>query len=199
MPRPVGKIDLALVGNSIYQNETAGVRVENNTRLTAEGNQIHDNRGAGIIVHESVVPPELDIYRNKISFNNGQGIQIVNGITGRIGISNNWIYGNHLSGIGCGQFNSPISSLDNIKIMHNRREIGRDILRASHSYFGRIGSIGKTSAPTTKGKADGRNCFNNDRFATIKSNVCWVGGVRFTIYLNHTTVSRADIHGQPEG
>jgi len=46
MPRPVGTIDLAVVGNSIYQNETAGVRVENNTRLTAEGNQIHDNWGA---------------------------------------------------------------------------------------------------------------------------------------------------------
>jgi len=119
MPRPVGKIDLAVVGNSIYQNETAGVRVENNTRLTAEGNQIHDNWGAGIIAHESVIPPELDIYRNRISFNNGEGIQIVNGITGRIGISNNWIYGNYLSGIGAGLFHSPISKLDNIKIMNN--------------------------------------------------------------------------------
>lgn len=119
MPRPVGKIDLAVVGNSIYQNETAGVRVENNTRLTAEGNQIHDNGGAGIIAHESVIPPELDIYRNRISFNNGEGIQIVNGITGRIGISNNWIYGNYLSGIGAGLFHSPISKLDNIKIMNN--------------------------------------------------------------------------------
>jgi hypothetical protein len=119
MPRPVGKIDLAVVGNSIYQNETAGVRVENNTRLTAEGNQIHDNGGAGIIAHESVIPPELDIYRNRISFNNGEGIQIVNGITGRIGISNNWIYSNYLSGIGIGLFHSPISKLDNIKIMHN--------------------------------------------------------------------------------
>lgn len=119
MPRPVGKIDLAVVGNSIYQNETAGVRVENNTRLTAEGNQIHDNGGAGIIAHESVIPPELDIYRNRISFNNGEGIQIVNGITGRIGISNNWIYGNYLSGIGVGLFHSPISKLDNIKIMNN--------------------------------------------------------------------------------
>ena len=119
MPRPVGRIDLAVVGNSIYQNETAGVRVENNTRLTAEGNQIHDNEGAGIMVHESVIPPELDIYRNRISFNNGEGIQIVNGITGRIGISNNWIYSNYLSGIGCGLFHSPISKLDNIKIMNN--------------------------------------------------------------------------------
>ncbi|MGI9569399.1 MAG: right-handed parallel beta-helix repeat-containing protein, partial [Desulfobulbia bacterium] len=119
MPRPVGNIDLTVVGNSIYQNETAGVRVENNTRLTAEGNQIHDNGGAGIIVHESVIQPEFDIYRNRISFNNGEGTQIVNGITGRIGISNNWIYGNHLSGIGAGLFHSPISKLDNIKIMNN--------------------------------------------------------------------------------
>jgi len=119
MPRPVGKIDLALVGNSIYQNDTAGVRVENNTRLTAEGNHLHDNWGAGIIAHESVIPPELDIYRNRISFNNGEGIQIVNGITGSIGISNNWIYGNYLSGIGVGLFHSPISKLDNIKIMNN--------------------------------------------------------------------------------
>ena len=119
MPRPVGKIDLTVVGNSIYQNETAGVRVENNTRLTAEGNQIHDNLGAGIIVHESVIPPKLDIYRNRISFNNGEGTQIVNGITGQIGISNNWIYGNYLSGIGIGLFHSPISKLDNIKVMNN--------------------------------------------------------------------------------
>jgi parallel beta-helix repeat protein len=119
MPRPVGKIDLTVVENNIYQNDTAGVRVENNTRLTAEGNNLHDNWGAGIIVHESVIPPELDIYRNRISFNNGEGIQIVNGITGPIGISNNWIYGNYLSGIGVGLFHSPISKLDNIKIMNN--------------------------------------------------------------------------------
>jgi parallel beta-helix repeat protein len=119
MPRPVGKIDLAVVGNSIYQNKTAGVRVENNTRLTAEGNQIHDNGGAGIIAHVSVIPPELDIYRNRISFNNGQGIQVFNGITGRFGISNNWIYNNYLAGIAIGLFDSPISKLDNIKIMNN--------------------------------------------------------------------------------
>ncbi len=119
MPRPGGMIDLTVVGNNIYQNETAGIRVENNTWLTAEGNQIHDNEGAGIIVHESVIPPELDIYRNRIYFNNGEGIQIVNGITGRVGISNNWIYNNYLSGIGVGLFHSPISKLDNIKIMNN--------------------------------------------------------------------------------
>jgi parallel beta-helix repeat protein len=119
MPLPIGKIDLAVVGNRIYQNETAGLRVENNIRLTAVGNQVHDNMGAGIIVHESVIQPEFDIYQNRISFNNGEGIQIVNGITGQIGISNNWIYSNYLSGIGVGLFNSPISKLDNIKIMNN--------------------------------------------------------------------------------
>ena len=116
---PDGKVDLAVVGNNIYQNKKSGVRVKNNTRLTAEGNQIHDNGGSGIIAHVSVIPPELDIYRNRISLNNGQGIQVLNGITGRFGISNNWIYNNHLAGIACGRFESPISKLDNIKIMNN--------------------------------------------------------------------------------
>ena len=116
---PEGKVDLAVVGNIIYQNKKSGVRVKNNTRLTAEGNQIHDNGAAGIIAHVSVIPPELDIYRNRISFNNGRGIQVYNGVTGRFGISNNWIYNNHLAGIACGRFYSPISKLDNIKIMNN--------------------------------------------------------------------------------
>jgi len=119
MPQHDGKVDLAIVGNEIYQNEKAGVRVENNTKLTAQGNNIHHNGTAGIVSYLSAIPPRLDIYQNSVRFNRGPGIHVINGITGRIGIRNNWVYNNQLSGILCGLLTSPDVRLLDIEIINN--------------------------------------------------------------------------------
>lgn len=119
MPQPDGKVDLAIVGNDIFNNKKAGVRVENNTKLTAKGNRIHDNGRAGIVSYLSVVPPELDIYQNTLSFNSGPGINVLNGIAGSIGIRNNWIYNNERSGILCGFYNTPDIGLLDVGIINN--------------------------------------------------------------------------------
>ncbi|OEU51841.1 MAG: hypothetical protein BA872_09185 [Desulfobacterales bacterium C00003060] len=119
MPQPDGKVDLSIVGNSIYQNKKAGVRVENNTKLTAKGNSIYDNGTAGIVSYVSTIPPKLDIYQNRVSFNRGPGIHIVNGVKGHIGIRNNWVYNNQFSGILCGILTSIDTRLLNLEIINN--------------------------------------------------------------------------------
>ena len=119
MPQRETKVDLAVVENKIYQNKHAGLRVENNTKLTARGNEIYDNRMAGIISHVSGTPPSLDVYQNRVSFNSGPGIHVVNGITGHIGIRNNWVFNNQSSGILCGLWSNPTSKALNVKIINN--------------------------------------------------------------------------------
>ena len=119
MPQHQSKVDLAVVGNEIYQNKKAGVRVENNTKLTAKGNSIYGNGTAGVISHDSVVPPELDIYQNSVSFNQAGGIHVLNGVTGRIGIRNNWIFNNHRAGIVCGLWSTPNIDLIDVEIINN--------------------------------------------------------------------------------
>jgi hypothetical protein len=119
MPQSDSKVDLAIVENKIYQNKKAGLRVENNTKLTARGNEIYDNGMAGIVSHESATPPNLDIYQNRVSFNSGPGIHVVNGITGRIGIKNNWVFNNLSSGILCGLWSNPTSKILNVEILNN--------------------------------------------------------------------------------
>ncbi|RLB79081.1 MAG: hypothetical protein DRH24_13460 [Deltaproteobacteria bacterium] len=114
-----GEVDLAITWNDIYKNKKAGVRVKNNTRLVARGNQIYDNGTGGIISLESAIPPKLDIYQNKLSFNGGPGIHVINGITGLIGIRNNWIFNNQRSGIVCGLWSNPTNELLNVEIMNN--------------------------------------------------------------------------------
>jgi hypothetical protein len=130
MPKPYGDgegraklttepdVDLLAVDNNIYQNKRAGIRVENDTKLTAEGNNIRDN-GMGIVSHVSVIPPKLDIYRNKLSSNSGPGIHVVNGITGPIGIRNNWIFDNRRSGIVCGLWDNPDIHKVDVEIINN--------------------------------------------------------------------------------
>jgi parallel beta-helix repeat protein len=119
MPQPDSKVDLAIIGNDIYQNNKAGVRVENNTRLTAKDNKIYDNGTVGIVSHVSVMPPIIDIYQNRVSFNRGPGIHVINGITGRIGIRNNWVFNNQRSGILCGLWSSPDIQLLDVEIINN--------------------------------------------------------------------------------
>ena len=119
MPKGDTNVNLAVVGNDIYQNKRAGVRVENSTYLTAKENEIHDNGTAGIISSESVVPPKLDIYQNRVSFNGSAGIHVLNGVTGRIGIRNNWIFNNDLAGIVCGLWGNPNIELLNVEIINN--------------------------------------------------------------------------------
>ena len=119
MVEPDGEVDLVVVGNNVYKNKRAGIRVENNTKLTAKGNNIYGNGQAGIISFESVIPPTLDIYQNTVSFNRQSGIHILTGVTGRIGIRNNLIFNNHLSGIICALWGSSTSQMLNIDIMNN--------------------------------------------------------------------------------
>jgi len=119
MLQPGTKLDLAITDNNIYQNKKGGIRVENDAKLKATGNNIYENGTAGIISHVSVIPPKLDIYQNRVSFNRGPGIHVLNGMTGRIGIRNNWVFNNHLSGIVCGLWSSPnIRRLD-VEIINN--------------------------------------------------------------------------------
>jgi len=119
MPGYDGRVDLSMVGNHVYQNKQAGIRVENNTQLTAQANKIHDNGTAGIISYESVIPPRLDIYQNRICFNRAAGIHVVNGIGGSVGIRNNWIFNNLRSGIACGLWSEPNIEQLNIEIINN--------------------------------------------------------------------------------
>jgi parallel beta-helix repeat protein len=119
MPQGDSKVELSIIENGIYGNKKGGVRVENNTKLTAKGNEIYENGTIGIIAHESTVPPELDIYQNRVSFNHGPGIHVLNGITGDIGIRNNWVFNNHRSGILCGLWSDPNKQLLNVKIINN--------------------------------------------------------------------------------
>lgn len=119
MPTGGTNVDLAVVGNEIYQNKMAGLRVENDTDLTARENSIYENGTAGIISSESEVPPELDIYQNSVSFNRGAGIHVINGVTGKIGIRNNWIFNNDLSGIACGLWSDPDGRQLNVDIINN--------------------------------------------------------------------------------
>jgi hypothetical protein len=119
MPQGHRKVDLTIIENSIYRNRKAGIRVENNTKLTAKGNEIFKNGTVGIVSHESIVPPELDIYQNSVSFNHGPGIHVLNGITGYIGIRNNWVYNNERSGILCGLWSNPDDEQLNVKIINN--------------------------------------------------------------------------------
>ncbi|MDY6989850.1 MAG: right-handed parallel beta-helix repeat-containing protein [Thermodesulfobacteriota bacterium] len=119
MPQLESKVDLVVSGNDICQNGKAGLRVENNTGLTAKGNQIRDNGTVGIVSHESVVTPVLDIYQNTLSFNRGPGIHVINGVAGNIGIRNNWVYHNLRSGIVCGLWGDPDVHRLNVEIINN--------------------------------------------------------------------------------
>jgi len=119
MPQLESKVHLVVTENDICRNGKAGVRVENNTELTAKGNQICNNGTVGIVSHESVTPPVLDIYQNTVSFNSGPGIHVINGIAGRIGMRNNWVYHNLRSGIVCGLWGNPDVHRLDIEIVNN--------------------------------------------------------------------------------
>jgi hypothetical protein len=119
MPQRRSKVDIVLTGNEICENGKAGLRVENNTTLIAKGNHIRHNGTVGIVSHESVALPVLDVYQNTVSFNKGPGVHIINGVSGQIGIRNNWIYHNLRSGIVCGLWSDPDRDRLDIKIINN--------------------------------------------------------------------------------
>jgi hypothetical protein len=119
MPPVEKKVDLTVTGSVIHHNKEAGIRVENATHLTAKDNRIYENGRTGIFSYFSAIPPVLDIYRNRVSFNQGAGIHIIDGITGAKGIRNNWIYNNHRSGIMFGFLDQSTGKLINAKIINN--------------------------------------------------------------------------------
>ena len=119
LPEADGRVVLSVVGTDVYENQNAGIRVENHTSLTAKDNRIHDNGTAGIVAFESETPPKLDIYQNRVFSNHQAGIHVVNGITGSIGIRNNWIYDNLRSGIVCGLWSKPDVENLNLEVINN--------------------------------------------------------------------------------
>ncbi len=113
-------IELTVTNNTINGNGRGGIRVTNNTRLTAAHNRIFENGTAGIasFAAESSFP-FLNLYQNKIYFNQGSGIHIDSGVTGEFGISNNLIYNNHRAGISCGLWKDTGDDRVDIVILHN--------------------------------------------------------------------------------
>ncbi len=120
IPTAEAQIDLTVTNNTINGNKRGGIRVENDTILTAAHNRIFDNGAAGIasFAAESSFP-FLNLYQNRIYFNQGSGIHIDSGVTGKYGISNNWIYNNHRAGISCGLWKDTGDDLVDIAIFHN--------------------------------------------------------------------------------
>jgi hypothetical protein len=118
-PRYDKRIDLRVVGNEIYRNTKAGIRVENDTRLTAKRNHIYENGMMGIASLKSPIPPELDIYQNRINSNGGPGIHVINGLSGSTGIRNNWVHNNLHAGIACGLVDDPTDGLLKLEIVNN--------------------------------------------------------------------------------
>ena len=113
-------IELTVTDNEVFRNNRAGIRVENNTRLTAAHNRIYANGTAGVATYafgESA--PFLNLYENRIYANRGSGIHIHSGITGSYGISNNWIYNNLRAGIACGLWETLHEDLIDLAIIHN--------------------------------------------------------------------------------
>jgi len=119
MPQLESRVHLVVTENDICENGKAGLRVENHTKLTAKGNQILSNGAVGIVSHESVVPPVLDVYQNTVGFNRGPGIHVIHGVAGHIGIRNNWVCHNLRSGIVCGLWGDPDPHRLNVKIVNN--------------------------------------------------------------------------------
>lgn len=119
MPEHQYEVDLAVMGNNIYKNEKGGIRVGNNTTLTAKANRVYENGAAGLISYLSETPPKLDIYQNSVSFNRGPGIHVATGVSGSIGIRNNRVFDNQLSGILCGLWGKPDIRLIDVEIINN--------------------------------------------------------------------------------
>jgi hypothetical protein len=113
-------IVIAVRDNRVYGNREAGVRVEDNVHLTAADNVFSGNGTSGLASYITAdQSPVLDIYQNRIAFNRAAGIFVHSGVTGAIGISNNLIYNNYLSGISCGLWDGPEDETVNVRIYHN--------------------------------------------------------------------------------
>jgi parallel beta-helix repeat protein len=116
---PEATLRLQVFDSAVFRNWQAGIRVENDTTLTARGNDVFGNGTAGIVSYVSVVPPRVDIYQNRVSFNGTAGIHVVNGISGPIGIRNNWVFNNERSGILCGLWSDPDEGRLDVAIVNN--------------------------------------------------------------------------------
>lgn len=137
VPIDGSRVELSVVNNDIYRNQRGGMRIENNTKMTIAGNRIFENNTAGIATYETEQSPELEIYQNKIFFNTGAGIHLYSGASGPIGISNNWIYNNHLAGISLGLWDDPeyqeldVEILNNVIVSNGSAEVGAGIRNES--------------------------------------------------------------------
>ena len=115
-----GPIQLIVSENALYRNMKTGLRIEGNVYMTAKNNELYNNGAAGIASYIlAELPPKLDIYKNRIYFNLGSGIFIRNGITGKIGLSNNLIYNNYRAGIALGLLNQADNELVDVEVFHN--------------------------------------------------------------------------------
>ncbi len=118
-PAPVHTTAI-IARNAVFRNGKSGVRIEDDVWMTAWDNVLIDNATGGI---SAVAPggklPVMDIFQNRICFNEGAGIFVQAGRTGRYGISNNWIYNNFRVGIGCGLEDVSWRDKSRIAIFHN--------------------------------------------------------------------------------
>ncbi len=111
---------ITLEKNQIFGNREAGVRIEDNVHLRADGNIFAGNGTSGVASYITAdQSPVLDVFQNRIYFNRAAGIFVHSGVTGEIGISNNLIYNNYLSGISCGLWDGPEQETIDLKIFHN--------------------------------------------------------------------------------
>ncbi len=120
VPAEDSSLAVEILYSDIFENGRAGVRVKGNTFLRAKRATIHSNGEAGLAFFSSGdVLPFMDVYESKIFFNGRAGILVHGGITGPIGIVNNWIYNNYGSGIVSGIDEGPDSTYSVLKIYHN--------------------------------------------------------------------------------
>lgn len=113
-------LQLVVSENTLYHNYRSGIRIEDNVHMSAMKNEIYQNLTAGISSFTTTnLSPLLDVYQNKIYFNHGSGIFVLGGISGSIGITDNFIYNNLRGGIACGLWDAPGDEQVDLEIYHN--------------------------------------------------------------------------------
>ncbi len=117
---PGAGVDFLIAQSRIRRNRKTGIRIDNNVRSIIRNNEISQNGTAGIALYATAAPPpQLDLFENRISFNRGAGVFVHSGISGRRGISNNWIHNNQRAGIACGLWGMDGLRNVNLGIFHN--------------------------------------------------------------------------------
>ncbi|NPA94249.1 MAG: right-handed parallel beta-helix repeat-containing protein [Thermodesulfobacteria bacterium] len=120
VPRQDTGIGLELLFSDVFHNARAGVRVRGDVYFRGKRNDVYLNQETGLaFFSQGDVLPRLDVYENKIFLNGRAGVQVLGGVTGPIGLTNNWIYNNNDSGIAIGLGSETGSRCSVLRIYHN--------------------------------------------------------------------------------